>query len=174
MGTVAPIQGQERNTLRCTGCGATTAAPCGCGVPFELLKPSEAAKIGIKETPQLSDRAIAQRLDIGKDTVRLVRPQVAQNTPPADRIGLDGKTYPMPAPRLVPPPTEKYKVGDFFPGCGMDPNNLPFTWTRIDISSEHAMGVNQVLDTIKKMTTLQRRLVFIELKERYADELSKA
>jgi hypothetical protein len=89
----------EPDKLRCTGCGATTDAPCKCGLPYELLRPSVAAELRLKETPELSSRAIAQQLDIGKDTVNRKRAQVAQNAPPASkelRIGLDGKSYPVP------------------------------------------------------------------------------
>jgi DNA-binding CsgD family transcriptional regulator len=63
-----------------------------------MLKPNEVAKIGLKETPQQSDVAIAQRLNISKDTVRRAREHPAQNAQVA-RIGSDGIERKLPEPK---------------------------------------------------------------------------
>jgi hypothetical protein len=110
MGNIVPFQEPipEADILRCTSCGATTKAPCQCGVPFALLKPSEAAKIAIQQTPNLTDRAIAKRIGVTHPTVadaRVtdVRDQVVKNLPPAYRVGLDGKEYPASRKYRMPP-----------------------------------------------------------------------
>jgi hypothetical protein len=138
---------QERDIIRCPRCGATTTAPCACGVRFHVLKASEAAKLGLQETPNLSDVAIAQRLNIGKDTVRRARAQLAQDAQVETRLGLDGKVRRVPEPRIC------------------------IKLTPVDISSEHTNQIVEVLETIKNMTGLQRRILFGKLKEKYLDAI---
>lgn len=95
----------EPNKLRCTSCGTTVDAPCDCGVEYALLKPSVVAKIGIEQTPNLSNRAIADRMNINDTTVERARKQLRQNaavTEPETRIGLDGIERRLPRARLLP------------------------------------------------------------------------
>jgi hypothetical protein len=56
------------------------------------VKASAAAAKAVAANPAASDRAIAERIGVGKDTVRRAR-EVAQNAPPEKRIGRDGKSY---------------------------------------------------------------------------------
>jgi hypothetical protein len=72
--TVLPfVQKAKPNQLRCTKCGTTIDAQCDCGVPYDLIKASALAKIGLKETPTESDRSIARRMGVSDTTVRNVR-----------------------------------------------------------------------------------------------------
>jgi hypothetical protein len=80
--TVLPfVQKPKPNQLRCTKCGVTQDAACDCGVPYDLIKPSALAKIGLHETPGESNRAIAKRMDISDTTVRKVREIEAEIDP---------------------------------------------------------------------------------------------
>ena len=68
----------EPNKLRCTACGTTTDAPCGCGAPFELLKASARAAIVLNkhanDPKPISNRAAAREAGVSEPTVRkLVR-----------------------------------------------------------------------------------------------------
>jgi hypothetical protein len=106
--------------LRCTGCGASVDAPCGCGLPYDLIKPHVLAQIGINDTPNASNRDIAKRLDISEVTVRRERVVIeqqlrhngavatatAQEQPRTTRIGLDGKERVLPSPRPSPSPVD--------------------------------------------------------------------
>ena len=156
---VVPLR--ERDIIRCTRCGATAQAPCSCGVRLEFLKPSEAAKLGLQETPDLSDVAIAQRLNIGKDTVRRVRAQLAQNAQVETRTGLDGKVRKMPEPRRTRMRYPRFRKKD----------RACIKLTPVDISSEHTNEIVGVLEIIKGMTALQRRILFGKLREYYFDVL---
>ena len=103
----------EPNKLRCTSCGTTVDAPCDCGVSFEFIKAKKLAEIGIKETPNLSNRAIADRMGVSKETVRREREQPAQNVlvaEPETRIGLDGKERKMPESRARLLPNGRVQV----------------------------------------------------------------
>jgi len=65
-----------------------------------------AVEMALKEHPEKSDRAIAEHVGVHHDTVAGVRAQVAdsatcQNT--GTRTGADGKRYPVPPPRPIPP-----------------------------------------------------------------------
>jgi hypothetical protein len=73
--------------LRCTGCGTSTQAPCGCEFPYDLIKPHVLAQIGLKETPHASNRDIAKRLGISEVTVR--RERIVTEQQLRSRIGLD-------------------------------------------------------------------------------------
>lgn len=93
MGTIVQLQEpiKEPNVLRCTSCGATTQAPCECGVPFALLKPSEAARIALQRTPELSNRIIAEYLGINPSTVDEMRKQLPVKPADDKRKGKDGR-----------------------------------------------------------------------------------
>jgi hypothetical protein len=84
--------------LRCEGCGTLADAACDCGVGYLPVKASVAAAKAIEKNPEASNRAIAEKIGVNKDTVRVARKQVAENSPPAKRIGKDGKTRKMPKP----------------------------------------------------------------------------
>jgi hypothetical protein len=90
-------------TLRCTGCGAENASPCGCGVGFELLRPGKAAELFVKEHPQKTDRAIAAEIGVDHKTVAAARQAVGENSPTETRIGQDGKNYKPSKPKPSAP-----------------------------------------------------------------------
>jgi hypothetical protein len=72
--TVLPfVQKSKSNQLRCTKCGVTQDAACDCGVPYDLIKPSALAKIGLYETPHAPNMVIARRMEVSESTVRKVR-----------------------------------------------------------------------------------------------------
>jgi hypothetical protein len=139
---------KERNILRCRECGATTSAPCDCGAILEIMRPGKAAAIALKENPKLSDRAIAQRLNISSNTVRSARAQLstAQNCAVETRTGLDGKARKMPEPPRILDPVKHRPV------C---------------LSHEEGEENRQVLRMIKRMKAHQRRNLFDELIEKY-------
>lgn len=71
----------------------------------------------------LSTRAQAEVLGVRKDTVR--RDQVAQNAPPANVVGLDGKTY---TPTERRPATAEFSWQDHSTGTATAPHvHLPLT-----------------------------------------------
>jgi transposase-like protein len=97
MATIHQFQPKTNQaTLRCPSCGTTTDAPCSCGVGYEYVPPGKLAAQAIKDNPNLSDRAIAEKIGIDKDTVNRVRKSTGGNPPVAPRVGKDGKTRRMP------------------------------------------------------------------------------
>jgi hypothetical protein len=97
-GTVIKMSVQR---MVCTGCGSEANASCTCGVSY-VPKLARAAE-SIKADPNRSDGSIAAELGIARQTVSNARKQVASDLPPdeeSERIGIDGKTYPV-KPRLV-------------------------------------------------------------------------
>jgi hypothetical protein len=75
----------------CTGCGAEANASCNCGKPY-VLKSIRARK-AIEDNPKKSNRAIAEEIGVGKDTVRRARGGGAC-APPKTVVGRDDKQYP--------------------------------------------------------------------------------
>jgi len=90
------MDAQTTVTVRCTACGklGEVKPSCGCGAAFEYISPGELAAQAVKNNPAMSDRDIADKLGIGKDTVR--RARTGANAPVEPRIGKDGKTRRMP------------------------------------------------------------------------------
>jgi hypothetical protein len=120
--------------LRCTGCGATTEAPCGCGVRFRILRPGEAAKRAIKKDPRMSDRAIAKNIGVTSNTVRRARKTTAPFgavNKNERRVGQDGKARRMPTPQ----PQKKNR----WHSCKTNPIPLPTSVAEVRIN--HAMGL---------------------------------
>jgi hypothetical protein len=88
--TAASIQ-KTYALLACTQCGAEAFASCNCHKPYH---PREIAAKAIAANPGKSNRAIADEIGVGKDTVRRARESGGAHAP-TDRIGRDGKTYPV-------------------------------------------------------------------------------
>jgi hypothetical protein len=80
----APAEGRVRE---CSACGALGSAGCDCNAPLlpRVLKALEAS-------PHKSNRAIAKSEGASEATVRRAR-SPASHDAPAQRVGLDGKTY---------------------------------------------------------------------------------
>lgn len=76
----------------CSACGID--AGCNCGAP--LMSKAQRAAEAIKASPQKSDRAIADEIGVGKDTVRRAREAAGASAPVESRVGLDGKERRMP------------------------------------------------------------------------------
>lgn len=98
------MDAQTTVTVRCIACGklGEVRPSCGCGATFEYISPGELAAKAVEENPNLSDREIANKLGVGKDTVRRARTTGA-NAPVEPRTGKDGKTRQMPRKRGRPP-----------------------------------------------------------------------
>jgi hypothetical protein len=91
----------EQDKLVCTECLAHVGIPCDCDAPFKRMTPGERARIGVEKWPELSDREIADRLQIGYTTVARARPTTDPNGSvatilPQRRLGQDGKLRSMP------------------------------------------------------------------------------
>lgn len=82
--------------IGCSGCGATVDAACDCGVPY--MPAGQRAAAAIAANPQMSDRAIAEEIGVGSNTVRRARERTAPHGAVDDegRVGLDGKVRRMP------------------------------------------------------------------------------
>jgi hypothetical protein len=94
----APSIAPAHPLLRCTGCGVEIPAVCDCNLPYDIVKPSVAAKKYAEAHPEKSNRAIAADIGVNDKTVRQVRKQSAPET---KRTGRDGKQHPaqrQPAP----------------------------------------------------------------------------
>jgi hypothetical protein len=81
---------------------------CFCGhehCDHVFLPPGERAQRGIIAWPDLSDRAIAERLGVDHKTVAAARP--TEENSPVPRKGRDGKFRRMPAPREPSPRTPR-------------------------------------------------------------------
>jgi hypothetical protein len=75
------------------GAAATTAAPCGCGVGFELLRPGEPAARAVAAHPEQSDRALAKAARVSHQTVARQRTKsTGPNGPVARHTGGDNRT----------------------------------------------------------------------------------
>jgi hypothetical protein len=73
----------ETNQLQCTSCGATTDAPCKCGVPFKLLIPEERIKIVIDQHPGISARKGAKLADVNPHAFGRVKKMRENLSPPS-------------------------------------------------------------------------------------------
>jgi hypothetical protein len=80
--------------LACTACGAEANASCSCGKPY---LPRERAAEAVAAHPEKSDRAIADEIGVGKDTVRRARAATGAGAPvEGPRTGKDGKARRLP------------------------------------------------------------------------------
>ena len=91
-GTVIQLSIQR---MVCTGCGAEANASCNCGVSY--VAKSARAREAVKANPNRSDRAIAADLGMTHPTVAAARRDLDEggNNFPPERIGRDGKSYPV-------------------------------------------------------------------------------
>jgi hypothetical protein len=87
--------------LFCAQCGAHTDAACECGK--EYIPKVELARRTVRDHPELSDRAIAERLSnilspetISPETVRLARISLGKKYTSGPRTGRDGRTRRQP------------------------------------------------------------------------------
>jgi hypothetical protein len=89
---IVPLKRPVVVSMECSRCGAITDAGCNCGEIY-LPAGSRAVK-AIQADHRKSDRAIAEQLGIGKDTVR--RARTGANAPVGKRVGKDGKLRRIP------------------------------------------------------------------------------
>lgn len=82
--------------IGCSSCGATVDAACDCGLPY--MPAGQRAAAAVAANPQMSDRAIAQELGVGSNTVRRARERTAPHgaVDGEPRVGLDGKVRRLP------------------------------------------------------------------------------
>lgn len=95
------MDAQTTVTVRCTACGklGEVKPSCGCGAAFEYISPGELAAKAIVDNPGMSDRALADKLGIGAETVRRARKSTAPNEAVEPRVGKDGRKRRMPKDR---------------------------------------------------------------------------
>lgn len=74
--------------LECSRCGAEVDAACTCGAPY--VPAGARAAVAVAANPGKSDRAIADEIGVGKDTVRRAR-STGACAPVEKRTGKDGK-----------------------------------------------------------------------------------
>ena len=98
-----------KTKLVCSGCGAPGEGSCGCGVAY--IPPAARAEAAVKANPQKSNRAIAEDLGVGKDTVRRARQSTGAGEPVEKRVGRDGKARRQPTPPAPPPGLQKLREG---------------------------------------------------------------
>src|SRR5262245_420810 len=109
---------QDLGTLRCTGCGATAKAPCGCGVEFQYIPAGQAAAKAVAAHPEKSDRAIAADVGVSHKTVERARKSSGvTNVTPTKRTGRNGVEQAGTKQRKLPA-----KNGEHVNGLGA---NLP-------------------------------------------------
>jgi phage terminase large subunit-like protein len=87
----------------CTGCGAEANASCNCGVSY-MPKAARAAE-AIANNPEMSNRAIAEKIGTDEKTVRKARKSTADWS--AVRKGRDGKKRKQPVKKTKPAETPK-------------------------------------------------------------------
>ena len=110
----ARLKARGKNSIQlvCSGCGATADAACSCGVPY--MPAGEKAKVAISNTPHKSDRAIAEDIGVGKDTVRRARKATGASAPV--REGKDGKKRKQPKPKTSAENAEAWIAAEGTPG----------------------------------------------------------
>jgi hypothetical protein len=103
--------------LVCTKCGAAGSAGCNHGVEF-LVKASDRALLEIQKNPGLSNRAIAAKAGVDKDTVRKINGLRSHGEKsPGERksvIGKDGKRYKPRRRKPLPAKTVENSVDPLF------------------------------------------------------------
>jgi hypothetical protein len=103
---MADILHLKRKTLvarmECSKCGAPGTGTCDCGAPY--VPAGQRAKAAVAAHPEKSDRAIAEEIGVGKDTVRRARVEATGANAPVDsRTGKDGKVRKLPGRRVEEP-----------------------------------------------------------------------
>jgi hypothetical protein len=102
--------------LRCSQCEAETRCPCGCGVPYvsqhrwakqrpvKERSAQDRAAAAIAAHPEMSDRAIAEQIGVGHQTVMRARRKLKRTRedgpvggPVDSRVGRDGRRRRPPA-----------------------------------------------------------------------------
>src|SRR5262245_3402113 len=109
------MDAQTTVTVRCTACGelGEVKPSCGCGAAFEYISPGELAAQAVKDNPGMSDRDLADKLGIGKDTIR--RARTGANAPVEPRTGKDGKKRRMPRRgRRAADPAKQQQAAEMF------------------------------------------------------------
>ncbi|WP_154070803.1 hypothetical protein [Bradyrhizobium lablabi] len=91
----------QRTQLRCSGCGVTVDAACGCGVGY--VPAHEYAAKAVIANPEKSDRAIAADYGVDHKTVGKARKATGEKSPV--RIGRDKKARRLPKRKPASPPT---------------------------------------------------------------------
>ena len=96
------MDAQTTVTVRCTACGklGEVKPSCGCGAAFEYISPGELAAKAIVDNPGMSDRALADKLGIGAETVRRARKSTAPNEAVEPRVGKERSQDCMPSTGL--------------------------------------------------------------------------
>jgi hypothetical protein len=131
--------------LICSICGAKAEAKCACGATY--IPASKLAERAVIANPELSDRALAAQLGVGKDVVRRARVLTGAKAPVKTRTGKDGKTRVMPV--KLPRPsssggvvrlTEKRNAGD-----AENPPTLTSEYFQVEAQAGHR---NQLIDWI--------------------------
>lgn len=90
MSNVVRLKKLSSALMQCTACGASAEAACDCGAPY--MPAGERAAQAIEANPGMSDRAIAEQIGIGHQTVGRARKATGPYGPVAKRTGKDGKT----------------------------------------------------------------------------------
>lgn len=106
-------------TLRCTVCGVLQEAKCSCGASYGYISPGELAAKAVMDNPGMSDRSIADKIGVDKDTVNRARKSTGGN-PPVDaekRTGKDGKTRRLPKKRKNNPKQEAIAANQVLDGA---------------------------------------------------------
>jgi hypothetical protein len=81
--------------LECSACGKGITAGCGCGAIY--VPAGQRAKDAVKRNPNKSDRAIADELGVGHQTVARARKKsTGPDGPVQKRTGKDGKARKQP------------------------------------------------------------------------------
>lgn len=79
--------------LHCSGCGAVADASCDCGLPY--VPAIERAAKAVAANPEKSNRALAEEIGVGVETVRRARLTDPDGSV-EPRVGRDGKVRRLP------------------------------------------------------------------------------
>jgi hypothetical protein len=90
--------------LYCAKCGVASEPRCDCNVGY--ITAGEVARRAVAANPEMSDRAIADKIGVAKVTVQRARQSGGPNDPPAKRTGKDGKSYTAKPTRKAKHPRE--------------------------------------------------------------------
>lgn len=96
-GNHTPFTAQSVQCLVCSVCGAEADASCNCGATY--LPAEVRALAAIKNNPDMSDRALADKAGVSHPTIANARKKATGNDLPDDgnkRIGKDGKARRLP------------------------------------------------------------------------------
>jgi len=119
-------------TLHCTECGATSLCLCSCGstyLPAHYEMPSLAAidraMAAIEKNPELSDRAIAEKIGVSHQVVGRARRKIKEGDGdgpldgpvegPISRVGRDGRSRRLPQGQDLRQDPERDLIQDEYP-----------------------------------------------------------